>query len=391
MATRDLKLNLFKVRMDEDTISSLTETLMSGFITQGQKVEEFESALQKYFNHKYVLTLNSATSGLTLACRLLNGDRAEVNRVGSCEILSTPLTCFATTAAILANGLKIRWVDVDPDTCNMDLDDLKRKITHNTKIIMVVHWGGTPVDLDKLKDIQDEAESRYGFRPYVIEDCAHAFGATYNDKKLGTHGNLCIYSLQAIKHLTTGDGGLLLVPDELLYQRGKLLRWYGIDREKRNVGGKDFRLENDIEEWGYKFHMNDINATIGLYNLINVKQNLKKCQSNAQHYSQSLNNIDGITLLKDDPKSQSAYWLFTLKVDRKIEFMKYMEDRDIMVSQVHQRNDIHSCVKEFKIDLPNLDKLETEMICIPVGWWLNETDCDYIIRCIKEFSYSSSQ
>ena len=96
----------------------------------------------------------------------------------------------------------------------------------------------------------------------VVEDCAHAFGAEYNGKKLSNHGNICVYSTQAIKHLTTGDGGIITLPNEKLYNRCKLLRWFGIDRDKRNFKGKDFRLEHDIAEYGYKYHMNDINATI---------------------------------------------------------------------------------------------------------------------------------
>ena len=105
---------------------------------------------------------------------------------------------------------------------------------------------------------------------------AHSFGAEYNGKKIGNNNNICVFSLQAIKHLTTGDGGLITLPNKELYDRAKLLRWYGIDRDKRNYKGKDFRLENDIVESGYKFHMNDINATIGLYNLPHIPELLEK-------------------------------------------------------------------------------------------------------------------
>jgi dTDP-4-amino-4,6-dideoxy-D-glucose/dTDP-4-amino-2,4-dideoxy-beta-L-xylose transaminase len=147
------------------------------------------------------------------------------------EVLTTPLTCTATNWPILANNFNIKWVDIDPETLNMDLDDLARKITPKTKAIFVVHWGGYPLDLDRLEEIQNHANRLYGFKPAIIEDCAHAMGSKYKGKLIGTHGNICTFSLQAIKHITSGDGGLLFVPHDELYKRGKLLRWYGIDRD----------------------------------------------------------------------------------------------------------------------------------------------------------------
>lgn len=383
---------LFKVFMSPNVIQPVTDILSSGYISQGPKVDEFEGKLREFFGHDYVLTLNSATSGLTLAIRLLKKERPEINWPGIDQddiVLSTPLTCTATNWPILANNLKIKWVDTDPNTCNIDLDDLRKKLSPKTKVIMVVHWGGYPVDLDKLSDIQDECQQLYGFRPYVVEDCAHAFGATFRSAKIGTsHGNLCVFSLQAIKHLTTGDGGLLLVPDEFLYEKGKLLRWYGIDRDKRNYKGKDFRLEHDVEEWGYKFHMNDINATIGLANLTHMENNLNICRSNGHYYDQHLKNLRNIELLENADNRESAYWLYTMKIlnDKKLDFMEFMKDKNIMVSQVHQRNDLNTCVEEFKDDnLSNLDMIEKQIICIPVGWWISHVDRTYIVECIKEF------
>ena len=195
----------------------------------------------------------------------------------------------------MANGMALKWVDVDPKTANMDLADLERKLSPTTKVIIFVHWGGTPIDLDAVDQICDRCLERFGFRPKVIEDCAHAFGAEYKGKKLGNHGHMCAFSFQAIKHITTVDGGLLIPPDDEYYRRGKLIRWFGIDRTKRSdkqaginatqseaaaasvaaataraEGGKikrDFRAEDPIAEWGYKFHMNDINAVIGIENL----------------------------------------------------------------------------------------------------------------------------
>ena len=220
----------------------------------------------------------------------------------------------------------------------------------------------------------------------IVEDCAHAFGAEYNNKKIGNHENICVFSLQAIKHLTCGDGGVITLPNKNLYNRCKLLRWYGIDRDKRNYKGKDFRLENDIIEYGYKFHMNDINATIGFHNLPYIPELISKNRKNGEYLSNNLKDIDSIKLLDINKKSKSSYWLYTIRIlnDRKLEFMTKMKDKNIMTSQVHNRNDINSCVKKYCEKLPNLDILENELVCIPVGWWLSNNDLEHIVSTIKE-------
>jgi dTDP-4-amino-4,6-dideoxygalactose transaminase/GNAT superfamily N-acetyltransferase len=368
-------IQLFKVFMNTDH-SLLIDTLNSGFITQGQKVELFESELKKYFNYNHILTLNSATSGLTLALRLIN------NNDSNKHVLSCPLTCTATNWPILANNLDIKWVDADINTCNMDLQDLQNKINQNTKAIMVVHWAGTPIDINKLHEIRNNAEIKYGNKIHIIHDCAHAFGAKFNNKFIGTEGDIAVYSLQAIKHLTSGDGGLIFLPNNELYERAKLLRWFGISREKRSGAGKDFRMEPDINEWGYKFHMNDINACIGLNNLQHINDILNKHRNNALYYK---NNLHKEMLLTEPVNSLSSYWIFTIKVVNKNEFIKYMNDNNVVVSSVHTRNDKHTCVSKYCVDLPNLNKLENEFISIPVGWWLSNDNLQYITKLVNDW------
>ncbi|NVM37130.1 MAG: DegT/DnrJ/EryC1/StrS family aminotransferase [Candidatus Lokiarchaeota archaeon] len=381
--------------MSEESAKKTYELLLSGYIGQGDVVEKFESTLKKHFSNKNVVTTNSATSAEHLVLHMLKKPSDNIKSyygvafaeshwdgmsLGD-EILTTPLTCTATNWPILANGFNIKWVDVDPNTCNMDLDDLERKITHKTKAIMLVHWGGYPIDLDRLNEIQTKAKTLYGIKPVIIEDCAHAFGSTYKGTKIGSHGNVCTFSFQAIKHLTSGDGGCIVFPYENQAKRAKILRWYGIDR---NSNRKDFRCEDDILEYGFKFHMNDINATIGLNNYQSVIDNIiPKHISNATFYNEELKNIPGLTLLENKSDRQSSYWIYTIKVERQQDFMNKMKECGIMVSRVHERNDIHSCVKKYRIDLPNLNSLVKEMICIPVGWWVTPEDRQYIVDCIR--------
>jgi len=391
----DKKIDLFKVFMAPTASEEVSKVLNSGYIGQGPKVEEFEKELRGFFNHDYVTTLNSGTAGLHLALHLLRRPNkndvvfdglgsSELNWVGwepGDEVLATPMTCTASNWPILANGLKIKWVDIDPTTLNMDLDDLARKITPKTKIIMLVHWGGYPNDLDKIKKIQQDAYNRFGFKPAVIEDGAHSFGSEYKGKPIGSHGNFAMYSLQAIKHITSIDGGLLLSPHRELHRRAKLIRWYGIDRDGDR---KDFRCEADVEEWGYKFHMNDVCATVGLENLKHFNEIVSKHKSNAKFYDDSLGNTSGVTLLKREKGHDSAFWIYSMLVENRDGFYKWMDECKISVSQVHERNDKHTCVKEYRTALPELDRTIGKIVSIPVGWWITSEQREYISDCIKK-------
>lgn len=387
-------IQLFKVHMNPNAKVEVGKILDSGYIGQGPKVDEFEDKLNEYFNSDRVVTLNSGTSGLHLALHLLKKSSNVAIADGYSihekywpgiqegdEVLATALTCTASNWPILANGLKIKWVDIDEKTLNMDLDDLERKITSKTKAIIAVHWGGYPLDLDRLKKIQDKSFELYGFRPAIIEDGAHSFGSEYKGKKLGNHGNMVMYSLQAIKHITAIDGGLLVLPHQDLYNRAKLIRWYGIDR-----GGnrKDFRCEADIVEWGFKFHMNDICATVGMENLKDADTIIGKHRENAKFYDENLKGVNGVTLLERHKDHNSAFWIYSLLVENRDGFYKHMKDCGIVVSQVHERNDKHTAVKEFRSPLPTLDRVLPKVVSIPVGWWVTAEERQYIVDCIKK-------
>lgn len=389
------QIDLFKVFMSPTAADEVSKVLNSGYIGQGPKVEQFENDLRKFFNLDRIVTLNSGTSGLHLAIHMLkqssyiksdsfdgriNNDKWPGINVGD-EILATSLTCTASNFPILANGLKIKWVDIDPTTLNMDLDDLERKITPKTKAILLVHWGGYPNDLDRIKKIQEKAKNLYGFKPAVIEDGAHSFGSKYKGKYLGDHGNIIMYSFQAIKHITSVDGGALILPHKELYDRAKLIRWYGIDRDGNR---KDFRCEADILEWGFKFHMNDVSATVGIENLKHAQSIILKHQNNALFFDQNLSNVNGVTCLQRHADRESAFWIYSMLVEDRGGFYKWMKECNIVVSQVHERNDKHTCVREYLRPLPTLDKTINKIVSIPVGWWVTQEEREYIVDCIKK-------
>lgn len=360
---------LFKVFMPETVLEPLRKVLLSGYIGEGPKVEEFERQLAPWFDNSNVLALNNGTAALQLALRLANVGYGD-------EVISTAMTCSATNEPILAMGAKIIWADIDPWTGNIDYKDITRKITPKTKAIMCVHWSGYPCDLDELNAIAAEHAIM------LIEDACHAFGSTYRGRPIGSHSDFACFSFQAIKEMTTIDGGALVCKSKADCERGRLLRWYGIDRKCKR---EDLRCEADIVEYGYKFHMNDVTATIGLEQLKYVGKTIEKHRANAAQYNQAFKNLKAVQLLKYKDDRSSVYWLYTVRVKNRQNFMEYMKKAGITVSQVHARNDNHTMFKDFKTDLPGVDEFTSEQLSIPVGWWLTDEDLVNIINAVVEY------
>ena len=383
---------LFKVFMSENVDKPLLDTLHSGFIGEGPKVLEFEDTLKKHLQTENVLTTNSGTSALHLAYHLCH-------EYGRYQVYTTPITCTATNNPIIHNGYSIVWVDVDPITGNITPETLKNALEENyhepcgyptTAAISIVHWGGNPCDvLGILKVIKSKQFSEtYGeyFDSYkglkLIEDGAHSLGMEYKGKPFGFYSDFAIHSFQAIKHITAGDGGCLICKNKEDYERAKLLRWYGIDREvKESI---DLRCELDIAEAGYKFHMNDLAATIGNENFKYLPQILQKHRENAKYYDQMFKGK--VKFVPENPNGKSAYWLYTIHVENRDELMQKLKEDGIISSKVHSRNDTHSMFAEFKRDLPGVESFNKTHLCIPVGWWVTEEDREFIAKKVLEYA-----
>lgn len=366
---------LFKVFIAPSVDAPLLKILHSGYIGQGRKVEEFEAKLRPWVGTENVLALNSGTSALQLALRLAGVGHGS-------EVISTPMTCTATNMAILAAGARIRWADVDPVTGNIDPATIPPLITVDTRAIMCVDFGGYPCNLADIMLIAMHHEIP------VIEDAAHAFGGEYQKVPIGAVSDFTCFSFQAIKALTTVDGGALACLSQEAYKKGKLLRWYGIDRETPR---RDFRCEDDIGHWGYKFHMNDVNATIGLENIKNTRIVIAKHQANAKYYNAEIEKrgLKHIQKPKYKDDRRGTYWLYPILVEnagKRLLLQEYLEKNEIQSSQVHKRNDVHSCfVQCWRGPLPGVEEFSNRELCIPIGWWVTLTDRRYIMDCIEKW------
>jgi dTDP-4-amino-4,6-dideoxygalactose transaminase len=363
---------LFAVNMPRSVDKPLLNVLHSGYVGQGPKVEEFEQKLKSWLGNEYVLTTITGTAAIHLALRLAGTDPRT-------SVISTPQTCMASNLPIINEGAKIIWADIDPKTGLIDPEDAERLISTDTIAILCVDWGGTPADLDELLELSN----KYGIS--IIEDACQAFGAEYKGQKIGSIADYSCLSFQAIKTFSTVEGGCLTVKNISDFEKGKLLRWYGIDRGQPR---RDFRCEQDVALPGDKWNFNDVFATIGIEALKYVDFSLSRQRENAAYYLYELKerNIKRVKPLYYAPEKQSSFWLFSILTDDRDDFINFMAKKDIQTSRVHERNDRHPVFKQFfKRELPGVDEFCAHQVSIPVGWWLTAEDRHKIMDAIEEW------
>jgi dTDP-4-amino-4,6-dideoxygalactose transaminase len=362
----DETIPLFKVFMAESAPAAVGKVLTSGYIAQGALVDDFEKGLTHLFDVPEVVTVNSGTSALHLALHMIGVGPGD-------EVITTAQTCVATNGGIVLRGATPVFVDVDPNSGLICPEAVAKAITPNTKAIMAVDWAGHPCDYDALKS--------HGIP--VIEDAAHAVASRYKGGHVAkTGGDYVCFSFQAIKHLTTGDGGALVVPIGQ-GDRARRLRWFGLDRKSE----ARFRFEQDIREPGFKYHMNDISAAIGCCNLAHIDDIVFDHRDNATALHAMLSGVPGVEL---PPKVEmSSWWLFTIKVKDPYAFADAMAEKKIACSPAHSRNDVMTSFSEAKVPhaTPGLDEFSKHQISIPVGWWLEAPDlariADTVTQCVK--------
>lgn len=378
-----MKYPLFKVHMPiEESLAEIKSVFESGFVNEGQQVLDFQKALEKYLDVTNLVLTNSCTSALTLAYKL-SGVGPEA------EVISPAMTCVATNTPIVNLGGRIVWADIDPESGSIDPSDVERKITPRTRAIVVVNWAGTPCELNKIKNI-----GRRHKIP-IVQDAAHSFGATYGEKPISEFADFTCLSFQAIKHLSTGDGGALICQDETQYLLAKKLKWFGYDREavkdeKGEWKGQRWSADIKHNEVGYKFSMNNISAAIGLAQMPHMDGLLQRHRMNAAVYREQFRDSQHIRLLKVPAEANSSYWVFTCLyvggVGARDLLMEKLNAEGIAAGLVHLPNDGYSAFSGIDNKLPGTKAFSASQISLPCGWWISEEDSKFIAGRVKTIS-----
>lgn len=363
MSSRNIPLFRVFLPPPEALMPRLQDVLYSGQISEGEPVYEFERGFGHLVGSENVIAFYSGTAALHTAL-LLAGVRP------GDEVISTAMTAEPTNMAIRHAGAEIVWADVEERNGNIAPESIAERITDRTKAIMVVHYGGVPASMQRIRKIAEDACIP------VIEDAAHALGATYGGRHVGWQSEFAMFSLQAIKHMTTVDGGMLACKRAPDADQGRILRWFGIDRTRS-------RTTVDVSTVGYKYHMNNVTATIGLVQLDHIGCVIKKHIRNGEDIDRELANVSGVTRCRWDDEATPSYWFYTVLAEDRDGLSRKLTEAGIANSTVHRRNDWHPVFASSKLELPCLDWFYAHMLHIPCGWWVEEEDITYIADTIR--------
>jgi perosamine synthetase len=363
-------MDFFYTHISNKSLELVSQVLKTTFISAGKIADQFEQELNLKLGLSNPVTVNSGTSALHLSLLLAGVGQGD-------EVIVPAQTFIATGLVVLMCGAKPIFSDIQYETGNICPKSIREKITNKTKAIIMVHWAGYPCDIDEINKIAKENNL------IVIEDAAHALGAIYNGKPIGSISQFTAFSFQAIKHLTTGDGGALCCLNEKEAIIAKKKRWFGIDRQNSLPSILGERIY-DVTEVGYKYHLNDMAAAIGLGNLEDFSSILYRRLQIAKKYKDNLKDVPGLTLLKYTEDRQSAYWLFTILVEERENFIRMLQKKGIPTSVVSLRIDKNSIFGSITRGLINQEKFNKKQVSIPIHSAITDEEVNLIIKSIKE-------
>ena len=362
-------MNFFHTHISTRARELADETLRSGWVSEGRMVRRFETEMTARLGLANPVAVNSGTSALHLALSVAGIGRGD-------EVILPAQTFVATGLAVLMLGAKPVFSDIEPTTGNIDAGAIEREVTDRTRAVIPVHWGGYPCDLDAVNTVA----VRHGAA--VIEDAAHALGAAYRDRPVGAVSRFTAFSFQAVKHLTTGDGGALCCTLDADARAARACRWFGIDRDASSptiLGERNY----DISTLGYKHHMNDLAAAVGLGNLEDFTTRLARRRENGRRYREGLEGVPGLALPASEQDRTHAYWLFTVLVDRREDLIRMLGARGIPASVVHLRIDRNSIFGGRRDDLPGQAEFDRRQVSLPVHEGLTDEEIGSVIDAVR--------
>lgn len=366
--------------IEEDDINAVVEVLRGDYLTTGPKVKEFEENLARYTGAKYAVAVSNGTAALHAACfaaGIKEGD----------EVITTPITFAASANCLLYMGAKPVFADIDPDTYNIDPKEIRARITEKTKAIIPVHFTGQPCDMDEILKIAEE------YNLLVIEDGAHALGAEYKGRKIGSLGDMTTFSFHPVKHITTGEGGAIVTNSEELYKKLTLFRTHGITRETGDLLENHGPWYYEQQYLGYNYRMTDIQAALGISQLKKSDKFLQLRRDYAKLYTEAFKSVDEVVVPYQLDGTDSSWHLYILKLkterlncDRK-KIFEELKERRIGVNVHYIPVYYHPFYRKlgYKKGLcPNDEDFYERIITLPLFPKMEKEDILYVISNVKD-------
>lgn len=380
--SRDTFLPFARPTITEDEIQEVRACLESGWLATGPRVQRFEEDLGSFFNQSQVIATTSATAGLHISLLSLDLKPGD-------EVITTTMTWISTLNTIEHAGGKPVLVDMDPKTYNMDLNQVEQAITPKTRAIVPVHYSGAPVDLDRLYGLADQHNLQ------IIEDCAHAMGAEYKGKRLGSFGHTQVFSFHPNKNMTTGEGGCVVVHDTDRYQRIKRLRFHGINKDAFNRYAKDGSPFFDVVEPGFKFNMTDIQASLGIHQLKALHQFNERRRQIVARYQEAFKAWDELTCPSVPEYDHTHVWhlyIPLLNLDKspvtRDELMARMKEKNIGLGFHYQAAHLYTHYEKtygYKTgDFPHAEDYAHRAMSLPLFPSMTERDQEDVIEAFDQ-------
>jgi perosamine synthetase len=377
-------IRLFQPSLGNDELTSIKKVFKKSWIGYGEQVQKFEKEWSKFFNVKHSIAVNSCTAALHLA--LLCNDFKKGKKV-----LVPAITFSATAAAVLYCGLIPVFVDINDNDLNMNFEDLKKKYTKDCVAVIPVHFGGHPCEMDKIMKWANKQNL------IVIEDCAETCGGYYKGKKIGTWGHYGCFSFEEKKMMTTGDGGMIVTNNSSKAKKLKSLSFHGWDKDpllrhkQRNQNNlkkskKNLHWYYEINQLGYKYNMNDLEASIGRVQLKKLSFLNNSRIEFLKKYLSNLKNCKNLIPTFPYNLKKSSYWMFSIRTKHRDELISFLKKKNISSSVHLMPLPLHPLYRKYNSKIPKALKIWKELVTLPLHPHLKKKEINYINTKLIEFS-----
>lgn len=371
----------------EEDIQAVVSTLKSDYLTQGPKIKEFEEKFAQYVGAKYAVAVNNATAGLHLSATVLGVKPGD-------KVIVTPLTFAASANCIRYCGGNVVFADIDRDTYLLDVrkvEDLLKSAPKGTyKGIVPVDFAGYPVNLEAFRRLADE----YGL--WILEDACHAPGGWFTDSHgirqrcgNGAYADLAVFSFHPVKHIATGEGGMVTTNSKELYDALCLYRTHGITKDPAKLHSHDGGWYYEMQELGYNYRLTDFQAALGISQLERADAGLERRHELVSRYNEAFSNVSGIKVPYNAQDVYHAYHLYVIQVEDRLGLYNYLHD-NMIYAQVHYVPlHLMPYYRQFgnrEGDLPVMEEYYKHCLSLPMYPTLTDEEQDYVIEKVVEFT-----
>ena len=363
---------VFRPDHDEREVQAVREVLLSGWTGLGPKVAEFEKAFAEYIGVQFAVATNSCTSALHLALRCW------AENTGPGYIITTPMSFISGTHAIMYENMFPYFGDVERDTLNLDIRSVPKEVLRSAKGILCVHFGGHACDMDTIMQVAEDYDL------FVIEDVAHGCGGSHRGRKLGGLVDAGCFSFQSVKNLSCGDGGMLTTNSRAAYEEASKLRWLGIDKSTWSRKSGEYAWDYDVSELGYKYHMNDITAAIGLVQLEKLDDANNRRRQLAERYNKKLRTVH--THQPERAYATSCWHNYVIRTPERDRLFLHLKDAGIDSSVHYKPHYLYDLYKWVPGDHPVADEVWKDILTLPLYPSMTEDEQDLVINEVHKFT-----